>query len=113
MQYSWEEASQQHARGQLLTRRGRLLHLSGDWVCGCEESAKLKDTYKIDWKIFSILMSKMKRHNGFIISVLRRDSPYNFGDRISQSFQASPEHSCSLGIIIRACVPSTLNVHGR
>jgi len=113
MQYSWEEASQQHARGQLLTRRGRLLHLSGDWVCGCEESAKLKDTYKIDWKIFSILMSKMKRHNGFIISVLRRDSPYNFGDRISQSFQASPEHSCSLDIIIRACVPSTLNVHGR
>lgn len=50
---------------------------SSDWVCGCEENAKLKDTYKIDWKIFSILMPKMKRHNSCIISIPRWDSPYN------------------------------------
>lgn len=49
---------------------------SSDWVCGCEENTKLKHTHKIDWKIFLILMSKMKRHNGFI-TALRRDSPSN------------------------------------
>lgn len=64
--------------GTAADSQGLLVALgSSDWVCGCEENAKLKHTYKIDWKIFLILMSKMKRHNGFITSVLRRDSPSN------------------------------------